>query len=171
MQPNHIAIVLATYTLIMPTSQAFASAEIDRQPQFKDFSSENVPIESKAPLVLNRGTEAWQYRTMIRDRYAATPVNFAGHFVAIHWGCGTPCQQWAFIDAKTGTVYFSNFSTGNGALFHADSALFVSDPPGEELESRSCEIDNITCQLWRGDLVAYYRWTGTTMEKIARPES
>jgi hypothetical protein len=48
--------------------------------------------------------------------------------VAASWGCGSPCQQWAFIDLRDGKVYFAPFTTSLGGTYSINSRLFVADP-------------------------------------------
>jgi hypothetical protein len=31
--------------------------------------------------------------------------NFAGRYIVITWGCGSPCIQMAIVDAQTGSIY------------------------------------------------------------------
>ncbi|MBI3903942.1 MAG: hypothetical protein HY306_13535 [Nitrosomonadales bacterium] len=166
MKPNRVATASVAYALFMFAWPTLASSETGLPPQFKDFPSEIVRVESKASPALKPMTNAWRFRTTIRESYADTPVNFAGHFVAISWGCGAPCQQWAIINAQTGSIYLASFSTGNGALFYTDSQLFVADPPDDKAESQSCDDDNVMCQLGRGDFAVYYRWTGSAFEEL-----
>ncbi len=49
--------------------------------------------------------DAYSYRTRLRNG-AQQPVNFAGHYQLIQWGCGTTCSTGAVIDALTGRVTF-----------------------------------------------------------------
>jgi hypothetical protein len=47
---------------------------------------------------------AWQHRTTIRNRVKRGP-NFAGHYTAVDWGCGTMCAVFVIVDARSGRVY------------------------------------------------------------------
>jgi len=49
---------------------------------------------------------ARMFRTTLREQ-AAKGVNFAGHYIAVTWGCGSDCWSLAIIDARTGHVYFT----------------------------------------------------------------
>lgn len=42
--------------------------------------------------------------------------NFAGRYIIVRWGCGSPCIQMAVVDAGTGIVY-SPPITANGSGF------------------------------------------------------
>lgn len=138
-------------------------------PRFDDYpAAEPVYRGPKARLKLRRGTDAWHFRTAIREGYDKTPVNFAGHCVAVEWGCGAPCQQWAIVDARSGSVHLVPFSTAGGAEYRVNSALFVADPP--QCKADDCEGTAALKALYRGDHSAYYRWNGHAFEKIYSAE-
>lgn len=101
------------------------------QLRFEDYPAGQV-FQGK-PVAPNLDTRAARlYRTRIREgvekgwgvyddsvtgRGPERPgPNFAGHYIAIRWGCGSPCIQMAVVDAETGTVY-SPPITANGSGF------------------------------------------------------
>lgn len=54
--------------------------------------------------------------------------NFAGHYIIVSWGCGSPCQMNALIEAKNGkTIKFINTASGLG--YKTDSYLLIENPP------------------------------------------
>lgn len=140
------------------------SADAQTPPQFEAYPAGPVYGGPKTALKLKRGTEAWHFRTMIREGYRAKPVNFAGHYVAIEWGCGAPCQQWAIVDARSGIVYSVPFSTGGEADYRVDSRLFVADPA--QCKGEECEGSSALRALYRGDFAVYYRWDGHKLEEV-----
>ena len=54
--------------------------------------------------------------------------NFAGHYILFNWGCGSPCQMNAIVDAINGKT-MATFSTSLGVDFRADSYLIIREPP------------------------------------------
>jgi hypothetical protein len=54
--------------------------------------------------------------------------NFAGHYIIVSWGCGSPCQMNAIIDMKSGKAV-DFFVTSIGLCFNCDSYLLILDPP------------------------------------------
>lgn len=78
-----------------------------RVPQFKDFPVSEAYTGRNAPLILTRDDR--MFRTRLRAASKGKP-NFAGHYILTAWGCGTSCLVGAVIDAKTGKVYWWNFS-------------------------------------------------------------
>lgn len=139
-------------------------AGTDAVPRFEQYPARPIYSGPAASPVLRRGTEAWRYRTAIREAYQANRVNFAGHYVAIYWGCGTSCQQWAIVDARSGSVYMVPFPTGGLADFRADSRLFIADPA--QCNEEPCEGSAALMELYRGEYAVYYRWDGRRFESI-----
>src|ERR1700754_1179935 len=70
---------------------------------------ENYPVKEhfKGQLASVKLTtrNARLFRTRLREN-ARNGVNFAGHYVAATWGCGSACWSFAIIDARTGQVHF-----------------------------------------------------------------
>lgn len=58
--------------------------------------------------------------------------NFAGHFIIVSWGCGSPCQMNAIIDVKTGNT-IATINTSIGLDYLADSYLLVKNPPSNDI--------------------------------------
>jgi|RhiMetdeSRZDD1v2_1073273.scaffolds.fasta_scaffold1894145_1 hypothetical protein len=102
-------------------------------PQFKDYPAGEVYNGPIAPLVFKRNDLA--FKTRLRSAAKNQKPNFAGHYILTSWGCGTECVMGAVIDAKTGKVYWWDFSTccwGTGTddkfnpiEFRPDSRLIV----------------------------------------------
>ncbi|MCM3869832.1 MAG: hypothetical protein ND895_03895 [Pyrinomonadaceae bacterium] len=80
----------------------------NRIPQFKDYAVSEVYIGKTAPLVLTRDDRT--FKTRLTSAAKNQKPNFAGHYILTSWGCGTTCLMGAIIDAKTGKVYWWNFS-------------------------------------------------------------
>ena len=74
---------------------AFVANTVQNAPTAKVFA------RNAAPIIDTK--EKHEFRTMIRQ-IAKQPANFAGHYVAGDWGCGTGCTQWAIIDTRSGKV-------------------------------------------------------------------
>lgn len=122
---SHVFIFLF---LTICSSAALAQSNV---PRFKEYPAEvyNGPT---APLVLSRDDR--NYRTRLRWAAKNQKVNFAGHYILTFWGCGTTCLVGAVIDAKTGKVYWWDFSLCcwvetddkfNPLEFRPDSRLIV----------------------------------------------
>ena len=67
------------------------------------------------------------HQVMIR-RAVARGVNFAGKYVVTEWGCGTSCQRFAVINAKTGKIIATDLESSHGAEYQKNSFLLVVNP-------------------------------------------
>lgn len=114
---------------LLATVLSAAAQDMSALPQFEDYPAGHVfQGKATAPKLHNR--PARLYRTRIRagvekgwgvydggslwGRERPGP-NFAGHYIIILWGCGSPCIQMAVVDAETGMVYSPPMTaTGSG---------------------------------------------------------
>jgi len=80
-----------------------APAQDGAAPRFQDYAAPVFKGRAAALKLTTR--EARGYRTRLREG-ARRAVNFAGRYKLHTWSCGTGCLQTAFIDAKTGEVFF-----------------------------------------------------------------
>ena len=68
---------------------------------------------------------------------AAPGPNFAGRYVIVQWGCGSPCLMVAIVDLRTGRVFPPPFHRGTGHSYFQLPNAFPMDPPLEyRLDSR-----------------------------------
>ncbi len=73
--------------------------------------------------------------------------NFAGHFVIVRWGCGSPCLMAAIVDLRTGRVFPPPFHHGPGHSYFQVPWSWPNEPPlAYRLDSRLlianiCEAD------------------------------
>jgi hypothetical protein len=140
-----------------------AGAPQAQAPAFSSYPAGRIYTGVKVAPRLRPGTAAWRYRTVIREGYKNNPVNFAGNYVVLSWGCGSPCQAYAIVDARTGKVFFSEFQTSFGAAFHPDSRLFVANLPLSSNDS--CDsVPEWACAERSTD---YYRWNGQRLTLVA----
>lgn len=99
-------------------------------PRFEDFPVSGISKRSPAPVKIS-SRRARMFRTMLRAN-AERGVNFAGHYVAATWGCGSDCRSLAVIDARNGNVHFTGsllwigglpYQEGDRLQFRKDSKL------------------------------------------------
>jgi len=96
------------------------------------------------------------YRTRLRDGAKKGP-NFAGHFTLVAWGCGSSCQEWAIVDARTGQVFDWLLRSTAGAEFYPNSRLVILDSPKlvSEMFGGSIPASCAVCGT-----PSAYEWTG-----------
>ena len=87
------------------TSPAGGSSEV---PQFKDYPAGELYKGATAPLVLAQKDQ--EFRGKLRAAAKSQKPNFAGHYILTTWGCGGGCVMGAVIDARTGKVYWWEFT-------------------------------------------------------------
>lgn len=107
---------------------------------------------------LESAPNAKQFATRIREGAKKSP-NFAGHYTIIEWGCGSECQRSVIVDAKTGAIYFPNFTSSWGLLYRLDSSLLIVNPVPPE----AVADDRVPAWLVTG----FYAWDGKNLNKIA----
>lgn len=126
-KPSRLARALVP--LLFSAAVVFASP--DRVPKFSDYPVKRVYRGKTAPIVWTR--EALTFRTRLREAARGRP-DFAGRYIVTTWGCGADCSVGAFIDAKTGRVFWFPFPVGwdyetqeefRPAEFRLDSRLIV----------------------------------------------
>jgi hypothetical protein len=103
---------------------AHALAQGGDAPRFGDYPE--PAFKGRAAALKLTTPQARAYRTRLREG-ARRAVNFAGHYKLHTWSCGTGCLQTAFIDAKTGAVFFP--AELNGFI-----VCFYDPKPVEDLE-------------------------------------
>lgn len=108
-------------------------------PSFENFpvAEEDVFRGTPAPVNFSSMPEALHYKTVITEGAKRGP-NFAGHYTIVTWGCGSPCQISAVVDAITGNIVAyagDSLSTGYGVKYKINSKMLVVDDPGESLKN------------------------------------
>jgi hypothetical protein len=99
---------------------AAAPAQDGAAPDFKSYPA--AAFKGRAAALKLTTREARGYRTRLREG-ARRAVNFAGHYKLHTWSCGTGCLQTAFIDAKTGEVFFPKELDGFIACYYGDKPV------------------------------------------------
>ncbi len=123
-------------------------AEQQKLPRSEDFPVKKSEMFSGTPAKpILAEKRARLYKTALREGAEREP-NFAGHYTVVTWGAGMGNFSLAFVDAKTGKIYFPPFESisstnyglpdlddGSNPAFRLDSKLFVFiGCPGKEYE-------------------------------------
>jgi hypothetical protein len=158
MTPRFVRLVIAVSTAVIAPALTNAADT----PRFSSYPAK-VLVESKDTAVdLSSNTKARRYRTVLRDGAAKGP-NFGGGYTFVSWGCGTACQEFAVIDAKTGRVYFPK-----KVKLNAYQAVTDGTPPFEyRLDSRLLILAGSPND---GDEagIFYYEWTGEDFRRVSK---
>lgn len=145
-----------------PPARISAPAEPEARepiaPTFADYPAAEPGIATPAPVDLGSHPRAREFRTML-TRGAAEGPNFAGHYTVVTWGCGTMCQEFMIVDARTGRVHDGR-TTALGVAYERGSDLLVINPPERGAETR-CPPDACAPQ--------YLRWIDDHLEPVLPP--
>ncbi|MEI6297946.1 MAG: hypothetical protein WCO84_10030 [bacterium] len=119
---------LVAALLLVFSQPLLYGASTARRPLFTDYPVRESFHGRPKPVDLNSHPDAREYRTRLRQAATGKP-SFAAYYIVAEWGCGSPCQQVALIDARTGAVHFAPFSTSLGNRHRLNSRLFIADAP------------------------------------------
>lgn len=102
----------------------------EQQPTFQRYEvlvwSGVLKTPSNAQL---RAENLYQFRTRIREAMGQ-PINFAGRYTVVVWGCGSGCQYGAVVNRATGVARRLPMPAMTGYEFQANSQLLVVNPDG-----------------------------------------
>ena len=107
-----------------------------------------------------------RYRTVLREGAKKGP-NFAGHFTLVSWGCGSSCQMWGVIDARTGQVFDWIVQSMAGAEFYLNSRLLIIDSPKRVREAFGDSPGPSCAACGTPDA---YEWVGTRWRPVSGAE-
>lgn len=93
-----------TQTLLIAASLCLTPvlAQAEETPKFAEYPVDESYSGSAAKVVLDT-EEKRMYRSRLRDS-RDYPVDFAGEYSMVTWGCGTSCVMGAVVSKKTGKV-------------------------------------------------------------------
>ena len=112
------------------------------RPQFGDYPAPSVFSGRPADPVLITAEER-RFRTVIRRgllegfgvqdgetgrELGKSGANFAGHYVIVQWGCGSPCLMAAIVDLANGPVLPPPFHQGSGNSYFQVPWAFPRSP-------------------------------------------
>lgn len=110
-----------------------AVGDVPETPTFEAHPVDPSSLGEPAPVDLSSHPRARRFRTVL-SRGAAEGPNFAGHYTVVSWGCGTMCQEFMIVDARTGRV-FDGRTTALGIEYQLESDLLVINPPERAAET------------------------------------
>jgi hypothetical protein len=132
-----------------------------RRPAFSEYPARQAVTRKSAPIHLERNTEAWQFRTVLREGYGRGEPDFAGHYRIEMWGCGANCVAYAVADVFSGRIYFAPFPRPGETDFQTYG--FVDYRPDSRLLIALGPLQDDNSNLG----VVYYLWDGKRFDRIA----
>ena len=161
-------IKLLFVALCVSVFSTVALAQDGAAPGFGEYAA---PVYKGRAAALKLTTrEARGYRTRLREG-ARRAVNFAGRYKLHTWSCGTGCLQTAFIDAKTGNVFFPAELDGFIVCFYQPEAVKdLEDALQFQKGSRLIVMSGYPMSERGKDEpkkgLYYYEWTGTDLKLL-----
>jgi hypothetical protein len=158
--------LLVPWCLIVPVL-----AQQARTPRFEDYPvTETFKSTPALPEIVT--PEERLYRTMIRQGVSkgwgvedgitgkemkGPGPSFAGHYIIVTWGCGSPCLMAAIVDLKTGRIFPPPFHHGPGHSYFQVPWLPTSKALDYRLNSRLliANICEITKESRSGGRLSY----------------
>jgi hypothetical protein len=121
-------------------------------PAFDEFRVEQT--SKSAPLRLRRGSSWWDYRTRVRDAYAA-PTNFSANATVAIFGCGMGCRLGFLVDRTTGRIH--------GLPLGGEDNMYLDTygRPGSNLLLAAWEDDDVC-------VFEAYEWSGSDFVSLAK---
>jgi hypothetical protein len=146
-----VANAWANTIALTPWAEAHGAPTLQRFPVAEIYRGRPAPVDFRS------APRAREYRTALNDG-AATGPNFAGRYTIVVWWCGSPCVQFAILDAPTGHIllYQPDSTYTRPPMFGLHSRLLVEDPTGFMTDS----LGHL------GGTVTYYEWTGLQLHIV-----
>jgi hypothetical protein len=119
----------------------------------------NVSSAKPKPIVLSGNKDAKMFRTRLRKSLKGG-VNFAGHYIFAHWGCGSSCVHGAIINTLTGIVYFPAELAGIGIGIGVGGVEIADKPLQYRKDSKLFILSGYAADAKESG-VTYLVWEGT----------
>ncbi len=149
-----ILFILLSFSLVLQS----------RHPRFSDYRVDEQLKRKPVRVDLKSDPQAKTYRTRLREGAEGGP-NFSGHYTVVIWGCGSNCQNFAIINARTGKVYFYPGMTSYGMLYRIDSNLIITDP----ISAQDTSDFQSNIPDWR--MTRYLVWDGIKLTQVDSTKS
>ncbi|MBZ0262438.1 MAG: hypothetical protein K8F90_17775 [Hyphomicrobiales bacterium] len=130
-------------------------------PRHVDFAVTPQTRLKKAALKRNNRF-ARKYRTRLDEGLRDLPVNFAGHYVMVTWGCGTTCLDGGMVDARTGEASALPFPLDSFGSFEVD----IADPLLTRADSRLVIMLGMLREEDETPRQYFYEWTGGKLKPL-----
>jgi hypothetical protein len=162
---------------------AWAQGSGEPIPRFQDYPAFEI-FKGTAALPIFTRPEERLFRTVIRQgvtkgygvfrgavEQEKPGPNFAGHYIAIQWGCGSDCDQMAIVDANTGHIYPPPLR-GKGSMYFNVPIRSFQRRPDFRLDSRLMILSDACPQPISGCSAYYFLWDHNQWKLVYRkPEN
>ncbi|AZA84699.1 hypothetical protein C1637_07635 [Chryseobacterium lactis] len=91
---------------------------------FDRFPSVPYQFVKKAKLDFSSNEGSYNFRTRIKEAYAAGTPDFASYYITVTFGCGSSCIMGLMMDVRDGKIYGLPLGEETSCLFAEDRAIF-----------------------------------------------
>jgi hypothetical protein len=139
-------------TLFFPSS---AEVQGQKLPSWQQYRVAQI-YTGRAAMPVFTTKEEREFRTQIR-RQAAKGPNFAGQYTVVLWGCGTECNRFVIVDARTGRIFFhaQREDAASAVYYKLDNRLIVTDNSCPDTEPNNCRR-------------SFWEWSGAELTLITK---
>lgn len=109
---------------IKPEEAETKDSVISYQFAFNKFPSKSYTFVKKAKLDFSGDEGVYNFRTRIKDAYAAGTPDFASYYITVIFGCGTSCIMGMMMDVRDGKIYGLPLGEETSCMFAEDRAIF-----------------------------------------------
>jgi hypothetical protein len=146
------------FTGLFASFCVLAAYAANTPPEFAQFRIAELSSTTVKSIDLSGNPKARIFKTTA-SRAIGQAANFAGHYVVVTQGCGSPCQAIALVDVGSGKVYPAPFSASLGISFRVDSRLLVESPTENIAEYYGGSIPPGAARMFYS---SYYEWVETS---------
>lgn len=113
---------------------------------FNDFKTTSTFEGNKHPINFKNKLSK-RFRTTLTKSYKNGKINFGGFYHFVDWGCGSPCQSGAIVDARDGKVYPVP-SASLDYSYQKDSRMLIVNTPDSTGFYDDCSYCHPEIYVW-----------------------
>lgn len=106
------------------------SFSMNHLPTFEEFPEVELPKLRAEDIDWKSHPGAWSFRTRLKEGLDKGP-NFAGKYVVVTIGCGSPCQENWVINSETGKI-IGIINSSFGVSYRLNSRMLIRHLPRQE---------------------------------------
>lgn len=160
-RPNLVLAFILTTSSALAADIPAAPCAPAAPPRYEDFAAAPETIVER-PALKRDTAFAREYRTRLSEGLRELPINFAGHYVMVTFGCGSTCLYGGMVDARTGEATALPFlvdSFGSDKVDIDDPLLYRADSRLVIILGMLRDEDEIPRQY-------FFEWTNETLTPL-----
>lgn len=161
--------LLLSFTITILSTLSFAdeipieACKDNELPRFEDYKIKPEIIDKRASLKLDNEFSQ-MFRTRLRSGLRENPIELAGRFIVVTFGCGSSCLYGGFVDTKTGIATALPFALNTFFLFGD------SEPLEHRSDSSLVIVRGTINESDEPPVEAYFNWTGKQLQPLCKKQ-